>query len=96
MLDKSNCLPNFKLKKSKKEIILHLNSNEQKRKCRYATTADKNYAVQIDRQRVHITADCYELDVKLYQLIKVEGAMCKEYPLKVETNTAKRNRSWLV
>ena len=46
--------------------------------------AEKNCAVQIDRQRVHMTADDYELDVKLCQPIKVEGSSYKEYPSKVE------------
>ncbi|XP_017008229.2 protein SGT1 homolog [Drosophila takahashii] len=51
--------------------------------------ADKNYAVEISQNRVHMTADGYELDLKLLHPIVVERSSHKAFPSKVEITLAK-------
>ncbi|KAH8384083.1 hypothetical protein KR009_012019 [Drosophila setifemur] len=51
--------------------------------------ADKNYKVEIEAQRVHMTADGYELDLKLLHPIVVERSSHKAYPSKVEITLGK-------
>ncbi|XP_037820124.1 protein SGT1 homolog [Lucilia sericata] len=50
---------------------------------------DKNYKVDIEKQRVHMTAEGYELDLKLFAPINVERSSYKDYPSKVEITLAK-------
>ncbi|KAH8354472.1 hypothetical protein KR084_011980 [Drosophila pseudotakahashii] len=50
---------------------------------------DKNYAVEISQNRVHMTADGYELDLKLLHPIVVERSSHKAFPSKVEITLAK-------
>lgn len=50
---------------------------------------DKNYIVDIEKERVHMTADGYELDVKLFAPIDVERSSYKDFPSKVEITLAK-------
>ncbi|XP_075168096.1 suppressor of G2 allele of skp1 [Haematobia irritans] len=50
---------------------------------------DKNYKVEIEQQRVHMTADDYELDLKLFAPINVERSSYKDFPSKVEITLAK-------
>ncbi|XP_017073408.1 protein SGT1 homolog [Drosophila eugracilis] len=51
--------------------------------------ADKNYAVEISQNRVHMTADGYELDLNLLHPIVVERSSHKAFPSKVEITLAK-------
>uniref|UniRef100_A0A6P4FHZ9 Protein SGT1 homolog n=1 Tax=Drosophila rhopaloa TaxID=1041015 RepID=A0A6P4FHZ9_DRORH len=51
--------------------------------------ADKNYAVEISENRVHMTADGYELDLKLMHPIVVERSSHKAFSTKVEIILAK-------
>lgn len=50
---------------------------------------EKNYEVNIEQQRVHMTADGYELDIQLFAPINVERSSHKDYPSKVEITLAK-------
>lgn len=50
---------------------------------------DKNYKVDIEKQRVHMTADDYLLDIKLFAPINVERSSYKDFPSKVEITLAK-------
>nr|CAR93737.1 CG9617-PA [Drosophila melanogaster] len=50
---------------------------------------DKNYAVEITQKRVHMTADGYELDLKLFHPIVVERSSYKAFSTKVEITLAK-------
>ncbi|XP_041564976.1 protein SGT1 homolog [Drosophila elegans] len=51
--------------------------------------ADKHYAVEISADRVHMTADGYELDLKLLHPIVVERSSHKAFASKVEITLAK-------
>jgi len=51
--------------------------------------AEKNYAVEISPNRVHMTADGYELDLKLLHPIVVERSSHKAFSTKVEITLAK-------
>ncbi|XP_017055721.1 protein SGT1 homolog [Drosophila ficusphila] len=51
--------------------------------------ADKNYSVEISENRVHMTADGYELDLKLLHPVVVERSSHKAFPSKVEITLAK-------
>ncbi|KAH8276838.1 protein SGT1 homolog [Drosophila bipectinata] len=51
--------------------------------------ADKNYNVSIEARRLHLTADGYELDLKLQHNVVVERSSHKAYPSKVEITLAK-------
>lgn len=51
--------------------------------------AEKNYTVKIEPQDVHMTADGYELQLRLLHPIVVERSSHKAYPSKVEITLAK-------
>lgn len=50
---------------------------------------EKNYKVDLEPSRVHMTADDYELDLKLFAPIVVERSSYKDFPSKVEITLAK-------
>ncbi|ALC46208.1 Sgt1 [Drosophila busckii] len=50
---------------------------------------EKNYDVKIEEQKVHMTADGYELLLNLFHPIVVERSSHKAYPSKVEITLAK-------
>ncbi|KAH8416687.1 hypothetical protein KR222_007073 [Zaprionus bogoriensis] len=51
--------------------------------------SEKNYDVKIEPQDVHMTADGYELQLRLLHPIVVERSSHKAYPSKVEITLAK-------
>uniref|UniRef100_A0A1B0AB01 SGS domain-containing protein n=1 Tax=Glossina pallidipes TaxID=7398 RepID=A0A1B0AB01_GLOPL len=51
---------------------------------------EKNYKVTIEPQHFNMTADGYELDLRLYAPINVERSSYKDYPSKVEITLAKQ------
>ncbi|XP_067634436.1 protein SGT1 homolog [Eurosta solidaginis] len=50
----------------------------------------KSYKVDIEPERLHMTADGYELDVQLYRPVDVSKSSHKVYPTKVEITLAKQ------
>ncbi|KAI9583534.1 hypothetical protein GQX74_005282 [Glossina fuscipes] len=51
---------------------------------------EKNYKVTIESKHLNMTADGYELDLRLYAPINVERSFYKDYPSKVEITLAKQ------
>lgn len=52
---------------------------------------EKNYHVDIEEDRLHMTADNYELDLKLFAPINVNASFHQDFPTKVEITLLKRN-----
>lgn len=52
---------------------------------------EKNYKVEIERQRVLMTADDYKLDIKLFAPVNVERSSYKDFPSKVEITLGKED-----